>query len=229
MASRLVWLTVGFIAVAVLTGMSVASNSTRLQTAARYGRQTFTSSVGSVSPSVIGSWQAHGANDFIVENAPPDLPLPSSPILSPIDSPPVAGTSGGANVPLPAGVTVVLPNGDRIIDLVVLWRWPGQAPSFRQGAVASEPGGSANVHRITVDDRDLRVVCDPKAGTAQVVDGPLVQLNGANVLMLDVGERDVMVAGTATVDPRYTHPNDDPIEAVIARSPEVAAFVNGTR
>jgi hypothetical protein len=95
--------------------------------------------------------------------------------------------------------------------------------------VVYEPGGSANVHRITVGDRELRVVFDAKAGTAQVVDGPLVQLNGANVLMLDVGERDVRVAGTATVDSRYTHPDEDPIEAVIARSPEVAAFVNGTR
>ena len=225
MASRAVWLTVGATTVAVLT-IVAAIPGLRLQTSGRYGRQSFSSSVGPVSPSVIGSWQAHGAEDFIIENASPNHPFPPSSIGSSNVS--VSG-QGGANVLPPVGVTPVLPDDDWIIDLVVLWRWPGQAPPFSHGTVGDEVGGSAKMHRIVVDDRELRVLFDPQAGTAQIVNGPLVQLNGANVLMLDVGQSEVTVAGMAMVEPRYPRDPGDPIPGVIARSPEVAAFVNPTR
>jgi hypothetical protein len=43
--------------------------------------------------------------------------------------------------------------------------------------------------------------------------------------MLDVGGRDVSVAGTAMVDPRTAH-SQDLIATVIERSPEVATFIN---
>jgi hypothetical protein len=225
MASRALWLTAGATTIAVLT-IIAAVPGLRLQTGGRYGRQSFSSSVGPVSPSVIGSWQAHGADDFIIENASPNGPLPPTPVGSSEVS--VSG-QGGANVLPPVGVTPVLPDDDWIIDLVVLWRWPGQALPFSQGTVGDEVGGSATVHRIIVDDRELRVRFDPQAGTAQIANGALVQLNGANVLMLDVGQREVRVAGTAMVDPRYPSDPGDPIATVIARSPEVAAFVNRTR
>jgi hypothetical protein len=58
-----------------------------------------------------------------------------------------------------------------------------------------------------------------------------VQLNGANVLMLDVGDREsVSVAGTARVEPRYpSDPSQDPARVLILRSPDVVAFVDRTR
>src|SRR5688572_4222808 len=137
MASRLVWLTAGVSAVAVLT-IIAAVPGFRLQTDGRYVRQSFGSSVGPVSPSVIGSWQAHGADDFVIENASPNRPLPDAAI----GRSEVSVEGGGVNVLPPAGVAVVPPDDDLIIDLVVLWRWPGQAPPFSQGSVSDEVGSS---------------------------------------------------------------------------------------
>ena len=198
MASRILGLTIGLAAVAALTILS-AGPEVRQQITGRSGQQSYSGSIGPVSPSVIGSWQAHGAGDFVTESASPSRPLPPT------------------------------PNGqDWILDLVVLWRWPGRAPPLRQGAVGDEVGGAKNVHRIAVGDRELRVQFDPEASTAHIVNGPVVQLKGANVLMLDVRDRDVRVAGTALVDPRCRS-GQDPVATVIERSPVVAAFVTSKR
>jgi hypothetical protein len=70
--------------------------------------------------------------------------------------------------------------------------------------------------------RELRVEHDSRAGTALLDGVVLVPLAGANVLMLDVGEQEVTVAATATVK-RYT--GRDAVEAAMAQSAEVAAFV----
>jgi hypothetical protein len=199
MASRVVWLTVALTGASVLTVLSAVS-SLRLQTDGRQGQESRSATAGPVSPSVIGSLQAHGANDSVIDNAAPAA-LPPPPI-----------------------------GQDWVLDLLVLWRWPGQAPELSQSAVGGEVSGADNVHRIVVADRDLHVRFDPHAGTARVGNGPVVRLNGANVLMLEVGKADVTVAGTAMVDPRYSSdPGNDPMATLIARSPEVAAFTNRTR
>jgi hypothetical protein len=200
MTCRVVVLTAGFTAATALTTLSAAPGL-RQQIGGRYGQQSRSASAGRASPSVIASWQAHGADDFVGQNTPSNRSLP----------------------PIPT-------DQDWILDLMVLWRWHGQAPDLRQSSVGDEVGGSRNVHRVMAGDRELRVQFDPQAGTAQIGNGPLIQLKGVNVLMLDVSERDVRVAGIAMVDPRYPpDPAHDPIDVVITRSPEVAAFVNRPR
>jgi hypothetical protein len=134
MASRVFWLTAGVTTAAVLAAMSPASGWPA-QTGGRYGQQSRSASVGPVTPSVIGSWQAHGADDFVVDNAPPNRPLP----------PPPTGR-------------------DWILDLMVLWRWPDLAPELSESSVGDEAAGSVIVHRLVAGDREFRVEFDPQAG-----------------------------------------------------------------
>jgi hypothetical protein len=202
MVFRVAWLLTGFTALSVVNAV-VALPGAPLQTARRSGQQSSSASVGAVSRSLIASWQAHGAADSVIENAPlSGRPLPP---------PPIDGQ-------------------DWILDLLVLWHWRGDMPEMRQGSVGDDTGGVRNVHRITVGDRELRLEFDRQAGTARVVNGPLVELKGANVLMLEVGEHDVTVSGTATVNPRYSsYPVPDPIATVVSRSAKVAEFVAGAQ
>ena len=202
MVRRVVWLLTGFTALTVANAR-VALPSMQLQTSGRSGQQSSSASVGAVSRSLIASWQAHGAGDAVIENAPASA--------RPLPPPPIDGH-------------------DWMLDLLVLWHWPGDAPELRQGSVGDEPGGARNIHRLTFGDRELRLEFDRQAGTARVVNGPRVDLKGANVLMLEVGEHDVTVSGTATVDPRYSSvPVPDPIAIVVSRSAKVAAFVAGAQ
>ena len=72
--------------------------------------------------------------------------------------------------------------------------------------------------------RELRVVFNPRAGSVAVQDAAPLPLDGADVLMLDVDAQTVRVEGMATVEPRFAR-LADPVDAAIARSAEVAAFV----
>lgn len=213
MASRVTWLIGG--AVVVLSIAAAASLPVQQPQEPPPRQDSSSRSVRPVSESVIGSWQAHGADDG------PIAPLPSGPMV-----PAVSPKGGRITAAAPPGVArpAVL-DQDWIIDLVVLWRWPGQAPPVSQGPY--ELGDATNRHRILVGDRELRVEFDPQVGTA-LVDGVLVPLNGANVLMLDVEETRVRLEGLATVEPRIAH-FDDPVDTVMGRSPGVAAFVAGAR
>jgi hypothetical protein len=171
-----------------------------------------------VSPSVIGSWQAHGAADG------PIAPLRFAP--APEATAPARGGRIVSEAPPGVGAAI-LPNGDWMLDFLVLWRWPGQAPEMAQGGggEAGRPGGV--VHRIVVDGRELRVVFDPQQRTV-LVNRVIVRLDGANVLMLDVEETGVRVEGLATVEPRFPA-RTDAAEMVIARSASVMEFVSSAR
>jgi hypothetical protein len=204
-------------AVAVLSIVAASSRLPQQPTTGSFGVDSSSSSVGPVSASVIGSWTAHGANDVRIDAA----PAPS------LEGPPLDRElpKGGVAVAPPAGTTVRPFDFDRdwMLDLLVLWRWPGHAPEMTQGGGGDRgPGIERVVHRIVAGGRELRVDHDPRAGTALLDGVVLVQLAGANVLMLDVGEQEVTVAGTATI-PRYA--SRDAVEAAIASSAEVAAFV----
>jgi hypothetical protein len=213
MGTRVTWAAVAS-AVALF---SFAAAGSRLPQQASDRRESFSSSVGPVSPSVIGSWQAHGADDG------PIAPLRYAPIEA------TAPAQGGPIVNwAPPGVAATfLPNRDWMLDFLVLWRWPGQAPEMTQGGggETGRPGGV--MHRIVAGERELRVVFDPQKGTV-LVDGVILPLNGANVLMLDVEETGVRVVGLASV-PRYSSPADAVDTAWMARSPSVAAFLSGAR
>lgn len=201
MSPRIIW---SIAAVAAFAMVSVLSSVAREQRSSDGPQrsQSFGSSVGPVARSVIASWQAHGADDGVSFKAGPQ------------DFVPIARQS----------------DMEWILDLAVFWRWPGEAPAFQQGSVGDEVNGRENVHRIVVGNRELRVQFDPQADTAQIGDGPLVQLKGANVLMLDVGELDIKVVSTARVEARHrTDMDQDSMTLLIERSPEVAAFVNRTR
>lgn len=189
----------------------------------RYVRQSSGSSVGPLTASVIGSWQWHGANDFVIENVSPSFRLPSDQTV-PEWVPPSAG---GRAVPPPPGVIVDVPMDDRIVDFVVLWRWRGREVSFEEGSAGNEPAGVGFLHRIVVGGRELSVRFDPETRTAQIARGPLVQLADHNVLLLDVEESGVRVADTLRVDLRLpSRPSGDPARALLAQSRVVEAFVH---
>ena len=212
-SSRVAWMAAAS-AIAVLS--IVAANAGRSQQSVSrvVPEQAFSSSVGPVSASVIAAWRAHGAANgegVRVELTPP---LVSAQPFGRAGRPP-------DGVPLPAGTML---NRDWILDLLVLWRWPGRAPDVTDGGGGeSGPGIRFVPYRIVVEGgRELRVEHDIEVGTVRLDGVVLLELAGANVLMLDVGEREVTVSGTATV-PRFTVP--DAVEAAKAASADVAAFV----
>ena len=214
----------GFI-VALLAAAASAAPAPPQQpmtSAGRYVRQSFGSGVGPLSASVIGSWQFHGAHDFVIENVSPSFRLPAG-RPAPEWVPPRAG---GPAVPPPPGAVVDVPMDDWIVDFVVLWRWRGRTVSLEQGSVGQEPLQAASLHRVVAGGRDLSVRFDPELRTAQIADGPLVTLRDHNVLMLDVEERGVRVAETLKVDLRLpSRPAGDPASALLAQSRAVEAFV----
>ena len=195
MTARVTWV-VAASAVAVFSIVAAAARAPQ-QTSDR--QDSFSSGVGPVSPSVIGSWQAHGADD--------------GPIASLRSTPLAAAT--------------LLPGGEWVLDFLVLWRWPGKAPEMTEGGGGETGRAGGVVHRIVADGRELRVVFDPQQATV-LVNGVIVPLDGANVLMLDVEETGVRVEGLASVEPRYSSPADV-VETVMARSTRVAAFVSIAR
>jgi hypothetical protein len=171
-----------------------------------------------VNESVIGSWQSHGADDGVI------APMPSAPGATPSQEAPKGG-----RITEPAPRDIERPsalNQDWMLDLLVLWRWQGRAPQITQSGGGGDAGpGGPVVHRIVVNGgRELEVVFNRRAGTVAVQGGAPLHLNGANVLMLDVDSQTVRVEGLATVEPRYARLTD-PVEAAIARSAEVAAFI----
>jgi hypothetical protein len=180
-------------------------------------QDSLSSSAGLVAESVMASWQAHGADDG------PIAPRTSVPLVLPSEP-----SSHGGRITQSAPSDVERPSGldqDWMLDLLVLWRWPGPAPELTQSGGGDAGPAGPFVHRIVVaGGRELRVVFDPRAGSVAVQDAPPLPLDGANVLMLDVEAQNVRVEGTATVESRYAHLTD-PVEMAIARSAEVAAFV----
>jgi len=106
----------------------------------------------------------------------------------------------------------------------VLWRWPGRAPDMTEGGGGeSGPGIRFVPYRIVVESsRELRVEHDTELGTVRLDGIALVELGGANVLLLDVGEQEVTVSGMATIPP-FAAP--DAVEAAKAASADIAAFV----
>jgi len=215
------WVSVGAVAGAA-AALAIDAASFRVPPQQGGRSMTGSSSVGSVSPSVIASWTAHGTDDGVVDSRLARLPVPPPP---PAAGPPLP--RGGRAVVPPPGVAVARPLFDSVtsvLDFMVLWRWPGQAPEMTHGdGGQSGPGIVVRRHRIVAGGRELHVDQDTQAGTALVDGVVLVQLAGANVLMLDVGEQQVTVAGTATIAP---YAGSDAVEAAIAQSPVVAAFVN---
>jgi hypothetical protein len=83
------------------------------------------------------------------------------------------------------------------------------------------------LHRFVAGGREFQVERGSQPGTV-ILDGAIVPLEGAIVLMLEVEEAQVRVSGLATVEPRFSRPGN-PVETVMARSPTVMAFVSGGR
>lgn len=213
MVTRLTWLIGGG---AVVFSIATAASLPVQQPQPPPRQQSFSSSAGPVTESVLGSWQAHGAEDG------PIAPRPSVPLVIPAEP----SSKGGR-------ITERAPDMDRssldqdwMLDLLVLWRWPGRAPDIMQSGGGGDAGSAGPfLHQIVVDGgRELRVVFDPRTGSVAVQGAAPLPLDGANVLMLDVDAQTVRVEGMATVEPRYAH-LADPVEAAIARSVEVAAFI----
>jgi hypothetical protein len=214
MTARAKWIAV---ASAVAAFSIIASGSRLPQQPQQPGdrRESFGSSTGRVSPSVIGSWTAHGADDG------PIVPT-RSPALE------VAGRGGRITTAAPPGaIPKGLLHGDWVLDVLVLWRWPGEAPEIAESGGGDVGPTGPVLHRFVAGGREFRVEHNRQTGTV-VVDGAVVPLEGAIVLMLDVEETRVRVSGLATVDPRFSLPGD-PAQTVMARSPTVMAFVSGGR
>lgn len=216
MTARAKWIAV---ASAVAVFSIVASGSRLPQQPQQTGdrRESFSNSTGPVSPSVIGSWHAHGADDG-----------PIVPARSPTVE--VAGR-GGRNMTATSPGALAIPkgliDGDWVLDLLVLWRWPGAAPEMTESGGREVGPASPMLHRFVAGGREFQVERGSQPGTV-IVDGAVVPLEGAIVLMLDVEETRVRVSGLATVDPRFSRPSN-PVETVMARSPTVMAFVSGGR
>jgi hypothetical protein len=214
----------GFIIAVVAVAVGAAARSPRQQApnVGVYGQQSSGASVGPLTASVIGSWQWHGANDFVTPVATPSLPLPAGRTRDF-----TAPSAGGRAMSPPPGVVVDVPMDDWIVDFVVLWRWRGQDVSFEQGSVGSAPVGLGSLHRIVANGRELGVRFDPQSRTAQIAGGPLVTLNDHNVLMLDVEEGGVRVFDTLRIELRLSAgpPRADPASVLLAESRAVAAFV----
>ena len=214
MTSRVTWLVGG--AAAALSIAAAASLPVQQPQQPPPRQESISTSTGPVNESVIASWQSHGAED-----GPIALP-PSAPLVIPVEP---SSKRGRITQPAPADVErPSLLDQDWMLDLLVLWRWPGRAPDITQSG-GGNVGAGPVVHRFVVaGGRELRVAFDSRAGTVAVQGAAPRPLGGANVLMLRVDQQDVRVEGMATVDPRYAHLGD-PVEAAIARSTDVAAFV----
>jgi hypothetical protein len=214
MTPRAKWIAVAS-AVAVFSIVAYGSRLPQQPQQAGDRRESFASSTGPLSPSVIGSWTAHGADDG-------PIVVTRSPAIE------VAGRGGRITAVAPPGsIPKGLLDGDRVLDILVLWRWPGEAPEISEsGGNDVTPTGPV-LHRFVAGGREFRVEHNRQQGTV-VVDGTVVPLEGANVLMLDVEDTRVRVSGLATVDPRFPRPGD-PAQMVMARSPTVMAFVSGGR
>jgi hypothetical protein len=195
----------GLVAAAALGSLLAANNANQQTPTGLYGQNSGMSGMNAVSESVFVSWQGHGADDFVVENAPANQPLP----------PP----SGSFTRP------------DVILDLLVVWRWPGPIPPYRQSVAGSNVDLSTFVHRITGMDWEQRILFDAPARTIRVQNGDPVTLNASNVVVIDVqGERDAKIVQTLRVGPRFhLNPSKDEIANFIEQSPELAAYVNPTR
>ncbi len=214
MVTRLTWL-IGA-AVVVLSIAALASLPVQHPEEPPPRQESFSSGGGPVTESVLASWQAHGADDGRIVLT-PSVPLVISPEL---------WSTGGRNMELPPGVAPppVL-DQDWMLDLLVLWRWPGQAPEITQSGGGDTGPAGPFLHRIVVDGgRELRILFNRRAGSVAVQDAAPLPLDGANVLMLDVDAHTVRAEGMATVEPRYAR-LADPVAVAIARSAEVAAFV----
>jgi hypothetical protein len=119
------------------------------------------------------------------------------------------------------------------LDLLVLWRgkagWLQLGPS-QAGANQSfiGAGGSARIHRVSVHGRPLELRVDTKTNTAHIQD-QVIPLQGVNVLLIDeVDQATVRVAGTLWVDPKMSFnpfSREDPVSAIIAQSPLLADYV----
>lgn len=213
MLTRLTWSICG---AAVVLAIAAAARSLPLQQppGPPPRQDSFSSGAGPVTESVMASWQSHGADDG------PIAPTPSVPLVIPAD----ASTGGRITAHAPHERASAL-NQDWMLDLLVLWRWSGRAPEITQSGGGDAGLAGPVVHRIVVTGgRELRVVFDRRAGSVAVQEAASVLLDGTNVLMLDVDAETVRVEGLATVEPRYSRLSD-PVEAAIARSPKVAAFV----
>jgi len=192
MASRPV-LTTAAVAVAILSIVKVSAGPSQRRGSRVVPERAFSSSVGPVSASVIAAWRAHGAEN-------------------------------GEGVRVEQQPATIFERA-WILDLLVLWRWQGRAPDMAEGGGGdSGPGIRFVPYRVAVQGRrDLRVEHDIQTDTVRIDDATkAVRLAGANVLMLDVDEREVRVAGMAAI-PRFEIP--DAVEAAKAASADVAAFV----
>jgi hypothetical protein len=215
--SRLAWIAAaGAIAVFCIVPGSTARS--QLRASRVVPEHAFSGSVGAVSASVIAAWRARGA-----ENG-EGVRVELLPTLSLAGAQPLAGRTGRPPDDMPPPTRTIFER-EWMLDLLVLWRWPGRAPEMTDGG-GSDSGPGLNVvpYRIAVEGgRELRVEHDIEAETVRLNGAArVVELAGANVLMLDVGEHEARVAGTATI-PRFAVP--DAVEAAKAASGEVAAFV----
>jgi len=105
---------------------------------------------------------------------------------------------------------------DSTLDLLVLWR--GKA-GWLQGGASIGAGGTARIHSVSVQGRQLELRVDNKTNTAHIQD-QAIPLQGVNVLLLDdVDSATVRVAGTMWVEPKLADlTKSDPITVLIKES-----------
>jgi hypothetical protein len=141
--------------------------------------------------------------------------------------------------PLPGGelsptVVETVEAHEGTLDLLVLWRgkagWFNTRPS-QAGANQSfiEAGGSDRIHRVSVHGRTLELRVDAKTNTAHI-QNQMIPLQGVNVLLIDeVDQTSIRVAGTLWVDPKLLSFNpwsrEDPVTAIIKQSPLLTDYV----
>jgi hypothetical protein len=116
--------------------------------------------------------------------------------------------------------------GSSNLDLLVLWR--GKPGWFDERVDGIAAGGSDHVHRILSPRGNMELRFDPNGRTVSI-NGQLITLRGANVLLLDDVDKPggTRVAGTARGDTPSSRsgPSLDPLTAIMRSSPPLFDFL----
>jgi hypothetical protein len=141
-----------------------------------------------------------------------------------------SSTNGGGSLSPSVVATWEMASGPDVgsssLELLVLWR--GKPGWFDESRDRIEVGGSAHVHRIVSRASDLELRFDPSGRTVSM-NGQLITLRGANVLLLDDVDKPggIRVAGTERGDgpPSRSGPSLDPLTAIMRSSPTLFDFL----